>query len=137
MRRRFRPRLWMLLAAVAVAAMGADGAAMLLRRREHYRQLAAYHSSQASPLWQGDPGYFFPENLGPLFWHEQMRQKYEKAARHPWLRVEPNPPRPEAKSADLPPPLSEDLPGLGPPSEILPDPLPEEISPLATLDDFR
>jgi hypothetical protein len=27
-------------------------------------------------------------------WHEAMKQKYEHAARHPWLPVEPDPPYP-------------------------------------------
>jgi hypothetical protein len=30
-----------------------------------------------------------------MTWHEEMKQKYERAARYPWLPVEPDPPYPD------------------------------------------
>jgi hypothetical protein len=93
MRRGSRLQIRMLLVAVAVAAPGAEGA-VLLRRREHYRRLAAYHASRILPDY---PGFW---DLSRSFWHERMRQRYEHAARSPWLRVDPDPPGPFAEPTD-------------------------------------
>ena len=36
-----------------------------------------------------------PTTLTRRDWHRVLREKYEKAARSPWLSVAPDPPRPE------------------------------------------
>jgi hypothetical protein len=111
-------RRWMI--AVAVVAMGVwtlevasraqrhRSRAVAMREREMVARAAVCLSAGAA---QGDdchftvPDDFDPEtaHLSPyseryrrlLFYYRRMRQKYEMAARRPWLPVEPDPPLPQ------------------------------------------
>lgn len=123
-RRGFRIRIWMLmaLAAVSAVAMGGWRSTREFRRlkllSEEYAQRASRHAEyetvlkgiqttqEAGPRRDDvshDPamtreGYYSPLTLSRirdlLAYHTSLRQKYERAARYPWLPVEPDPPEP-------------------------------------------
>ena len=96
-----RLRLRTLKIAVAVAAV-IFGVEALRRRDRAFRERAAYHRA-----WVRNRGRFFsPIILLPPYdraysqdslkdWHRRMAEKYERAARRPWLPVEPDPPEPD------------------------------------------
>ncbi len=73
----------------------------MLARSVKYRQLAEsyatnenfYRAALSGEFRLGDPSY------GPIFkdrlnYSRSMREKYRRAARYPWLPVEPDPPEP-------------------------------------------
>jgi hypothetical protein len=87
-RLRFTVRGLMVAVAVGAAALGAWE---LMRRRENYAFRAALRSSMIDRrLAQGDPR----EDPKLRRWEGQMR-RYQRAARYPWLSVEPYPPEPK------------------------------------------
>jgi hypothetical protein len=94
--RRPRVRIWMLMVGVTVVTIPIG----LLARRDRLSRISAAHSAlvmkDAEPVEyrgvkRGRP--FWPTPLGE--WHLRMEQKYEHAARYPWLPVEPDPPQPK------------------------------------------
>jgi hypothetical protein len=95
-----RFRLRSLLIAVVVAAV-VLAAGVWGQRSLAYQRRAAYHRAQLQ-IWpelpySNDQQYreAFEAMLRRRRWHEVMADKYEHAARRPWLTVEPNPPEPE------------------------------------------
>jgi hypothetical protein len=110
---RMTTRRWMV--AVAVVALIAWG----IHRRNSFQRLAAWHRSQIFPpspglsvrisensapttrrWWIGEDGnvWLSAQLLRENSWHTQMAEKYRRAARYPWLPVEPDPPKPEPPS---------------------------------------
>ena len=89
-RARFTVR-WMMVA-VAIVAMGAATSG-LFARREEYQRRALTHELLAYFLRRGC------SNIAPqpsrASYHEELQLKYERAARFPWLAVEPDPPEPD------------------------------------------
>ena len=85
-----RFRLRTLMVAVVFAAVALGGFEML-RRRERFLALAAYHASRAVSLTRYY-SFFFPRKLP---WHLDMQRKYERAATRPWLPIAPDPPPPD------------------------------------------
>ena len=88
---------WM-MAAVAIAALAA-GAMRMGRRSPEYREAAEEHAicedfyrlALANESRMDDPSY--PATCrARLDYHRIMREKYEFAARYPWLPVAPDPP---------------------------------------------
>jgi hypothetical protein len=84
------------------------------RRKARFSALAGWHDRQTVCVFVGHPGpdgeYIWeatsrPKKLGdpPVSprqqrisaWHYQIAAKYYRAARNPWLPVEPDPPPPE------------------------------------------
>jgi hypothetical protein len=71
-----------------------------IERHNRFRRIAAHHQAEFEKLVRRLP----PEILygdcsdDPIMrrleWHESMRLKYERAARYPWLSVDPDPPPP-------------------------------------------
>jgi hypothetical protein len=113
-----RFRLRALMIAVAILALLAFGESMR-RRQERYLELAADHATmewgqairaqaaRATPpigvdgpgasllyYWGNDPKAVEQATI-LVEYHAAMRRKYERAARQPWLPVEPDPPEPE------------------------------------------
>jgi len=93
------PLRWLMsLVAVVAVVLGAAGWMLRLsaehrRRAYEYKNIITYKfyignrfGSQAAPLSLRDR-----RNL----WADEMRLKYERAADHPWLPVEPDPPEPK------------------------------------------
>jgi hypothetical protein len=92
---------------VAVAVVGL--LCLLEHRRREFASLAAYHGSKATVgaiFGSGSMGmkvtYVDPDgnvmtmdDLSVASWHEALAAKYRRAARYPWLPVEPDPPGPE------------------------------------------
>jgi hypothetical protein len=87
----------MLMAAVAVAAV----ACALLGRSARFwlaaashRRLALVGAARVNALIDGRPvAADIPTDKG--WWHKKLEYKYEHAARHPWLPVEPDPTEPK------------------------------------------
>jgi hypothetical protein len=81
---------------VAVAVVGILLGTMTVRRG-HSLRLATYHQGQVKRLYDqyGEAENFFGRASGGILWHSELQWKYERAARYPWLPVEPDPPEPE------------------------------------------
>jgi hypothetical protein len=93
---------------VVVAIVGISlGFEEIMRRRSEYRSRSEYHSDWVymhraqliSGLFRMQRGWL-PVVPGTnedvrLRYHREMARKYESASRYPWLRVEPDPPKPE------------------------------------------
>jgi len=86
----------MMLIAVAFVAV-CLGAAELGGRATRYSALADDYNAKERNSWiiaivmDGDC-VRYPSQWAPYY--AQLRDKYRKAARYPWLPVEPDPPRP-------------------------------------------
>ncbi len=100
---RMTTRRWMV--AVAIAGL----LCLLEYRRREFAALATYHGAKATAgaiIRRGSMGmkvtYVDPDgnvitmdDLGVARWHETLAAKYRRAARYPWLPVDPDPPGPE------------------------------------------
>jgi hypothetical protein len=90
----------LMLAVVIAAVVLAAGAWGL--KSVAYQRRAAYHRAQLR-IWPELP-YINAQQYSEAFeallrqrgWHEAMADKYERAARYPWLCVEPDPPEPSS-----------------------------------------
>ena len=109
---RLRPvrfRLWWMVVAVAVAALILWGETMR-RRRVTYEYRASIHATygrQFREAFEKQSLNVFAFQHGPVFaatptlrlkwaeYHENLSRKYERAARHPWETVPPDPTPPE------------------------------------------
>jgi hypothetical protein len=82
----------------------------IAERRLRFQRLAEYHLARStadivccvvlltdngkpSSLIEGSNGV--PTTLVRVAWHKALQEKYQGAARSPWLVVAPDPPRPE------------------------------------------
>jgi hypothetical protein len=90
-----KARLQILLGVTAGAVLVAAVALAHLRRleflrraREHAEQERRF-SDRTVKSWEG-----FVRDAGAAEYHARLRRKSERAARYPWLRVEPDPPEP-------------------------------------------
>jgi hypothetical protein len=119
-------RRWMI--AVAVVAVVRTGA-VLFRRHLALRRLADYHENMERRQARKVEGILELSRAAAApkdavaaradaatearfgDWHARIKEKYRRAARYPWLPVEPDPPKPEnpLKSEDL---HNVDVPGL-------------------------
>jgi hypothetical protein len=89
---RLRFTLRRLMVGMAVVA-GIFGSARWLHvRSRDYRNLAAYYGKQEMQSWVGRHRLRLTD-AGEKY--RRLRLKYERAARCPWLLVEPDPPEPE------------------------------------------
>jgi hypothetical protein len=88
---------WIIAVAVAVAV------ATIRARSERFRSLAEYHAARIARWSRGSDGRYrmYVDGRGELVtraasdWHSHLVEKYERAARYPWLLVEPDPPEPQ------------------------------------------
>jgi hypothetical protein len=112
---RMTTRRWMI--AVAVVALLIGAAVAIDRRSKRFARLAASHADVAMEHFStvmafgGDPPplqeieKYPPAAQGPvrylhraktlMLYHRALKEKYDRAARYPWLSVEPDPPEPE------------------------------------------
>ena len=81
-----------MMLAVAVVAIAAGGW-RLWELRKLYQRTALKHEVLSVLLREGHI-HFGPDPVRSDR-HEVLRVKYERAARHPWHPVEPDPPEPE------------------------------------------
>jgi cytochrome c-type biogenesis protein CcmH/NrfG len=102
---RLSTRHLLMLVTVAAIALGLDA---MRRRRAEFTSRMAYHSTQyrgrvrqlaVDRAWgmsagreAASPG---PIDRALVRYHFKMAEKYARAARYPWLSVEPDPPEPE------------------------------------------
>ena len=98
---RMTRRRWMVVVAVAALLLGAVA---ILRRRAHFQVLADYHAEMArharfdhGSIIRPNGAYVHIPLAAPSLvdYHEDMARKYERAARYPWVPVEPDPPEPK------------------------------------------
>ena len=104
---RMTTRRWMVVVAVVGWLMAtACGGYRLKQRRDHFLSQARLHEQNAATLmqvyetnrilrthWTRDD---YLSTLSRISgYHAAMARKYERAARYPWLPVEPDPPEPE------------------------------------------
>lgn len=93
---RFRIRT--LMVAVAIAALAIGSWAIVERRRGRFLQIASYHKDRSVSIRAVDYLGMSDEAQTQWTdienWHIQMTEKYEKAARIPWLPVGTDPPPP-------------------------------------------
>jgi hypothetical protein len=96
---------WRMMVAVALAGLAAGAAlrgAWYLWLSVKYRAVSEKHAALAksAPMARGHfpgPGgvYRDVERSSPeREYHLRLKQKYDQAAAHPWLPVEPDPPEP-------------------------------------------
>jgi hypothetical protein len=100
MRIRFKVHLLMVVVAIGAFAMAGP---TLVRRSNRFRALAEDQAeAEAMSLAYADDAR--GEGRAPqrvargeqmADYHRRLRIKYERAARYPWLRFEPDPPEPE------------------------------------------
>jgi hypothetical protein len=109
---RFTVRRMMVVVAVAAVALTLLAGVLRDRRRSQYLRLAAFHEREGSRIaemldmegrsrrmWmKPDPASnrWLAVPREEVEYRVQMRRKYECAAAHPWLSVEPDPPIPTA-----------------------------------------
>jgi hypothetical protein len=89
---RMTTRRWMIAAAVVAVMLAPDIAAALFRRHLALRQRAAYHE-EIEKLAKAAAQV--RANAAIRDRHARLKEKYWRAARYPWLPVEPDPPEPE------------------------------------------
>jgi hypothetical protein len=94
---RMTTRRWMVAVAVVAMLMGeADIAQRLRRRRDEFVSRAQWHGEIVATWnarWRpAPPG---AATLRLMDYHGSLARKYERAARYPWLPVEPDPREPE------------------------------------------
>jgi hypothetical protein len=82
---RMTTRRWMIMIAVVAIVLGAIA---IDERRDRFRQLAAYHDRVVQAL---RPPYVPQVNPRRVAYHRDLAAKYERAARYPWLPLEPEP----------------------------------------------
>jgi hypothetical protein len=86
---RMTTRRWMIVVAVVGIALG------MIERHERFRWIAVRHRGNVPKNLPGIKPVGMEDKVWRLFeWHESMARKYERAARYPWLPVEPDPPEP-------------------------------------------
>jgi hypothetical protein len=126
-----RLRIWMLMALVGVSGVAMGGGAALKRRRDEFHRTASFHRERVARIGYGDSfGVAWFDSRGRFLtrpqseWHAAMAAKYEYAADHPWLRVEPDPPMPGPGDPDPIP-----LPPFPPPVPPPPPPPPPLSTP--------
>lgn len=98
---RMTTRRWMI--AVAVVALACATTILIMERRERFARIARQHSGVFPPFAFADMAIATEpkrERLNlwsrcVMVWHAEMAQKYQYAARYPWLPVEPDPREPE------------------------------------------
>src|SRR4051812_38931326 len=102
---RFRIRTVMI--AVAVAGIGFGSGVSLHRRSVRLQTLADHHGSEAYVVQiRGANGRDVgelpmlsindvPINRGLADWHLELRDKYRRAAKRPWLPIQPDSPAPK------------------------------------------
>jgi hypothetical protein len=101
-----RPRFTVrrLMVVVALAALLLGVIAGVENRRRSFLSLVDAHRAGMIAWEEGDPSETSRErfdlsgrkvSLKDHRWHLQMAEKYERAARYPWLPVAPDPPAPE------------------------------------------
>jgi hypothetical protein len=80
---------------VAVAACGAWGVKLWRLARE-YAALAQMHTDWDSTYrWLPEKPHWFAKSMVlKAYYHDAMARKWERAARYPWLPVEPDAPEP-------------------------------------------
>ena len=111
-----------IMAVVAVIAI-VTGGVIMIKRREAYRIRAAFHASQEQVAagrlrhWSDEAAQLAgsPGNVNPavadhnpqlvlemvnysrnrVAHHRRLKDKYERAARYAWLRIDPDPPSPD------------------------------------------
>lgn len=81
---RFRVRTMMVVVATVAIVLGAKVG--LMRRADHFHQLAEYHKYQAMRYVLNDPHGN---------WHWDMARKYRSAKKRPYLPVAPDQPKPK------------------------------------------
>jgi hypothetical protein len=96
-------RRWMSAVAI-VAIVVVTG--MLIQRSRSYASLASFHAEAEKECWrmleasegrQLDPEDrkdWIAHTRGVLRYHARMARNYRRAARYPWLPLEPDPPNP-------------------------------------------
>jgi hypothetical protein len=90
---RFRFTMRRLMVVVLAVSLTIGMGVMLLRRAEYRRRAIGWEDIARLDL--ASQLGFDPEVSRRLFIHcDGLRQKYEDAASHPWLSVEPDPPSP-------------------------------------------
>jgi hypothetical protein len=98
---RMTTRRWMAVVLVASLLLGV---LVMSRRAAHFMRLAAFHKQAAIkiPRWvirvnaRGDRlSHAASPEQRLLDYHRKLAHKYENAAQHPWLPVEPDPAEPE------------------------------------------
>ena len=76
---------------VAIVGLVLAGVIDARRRRERFLRIADFHERRSPNGYAG----FYLVPLSPTDeWHDQMGQKYRRAAARPWLPVAPDPPAP-------------------------------------------
>jgi hypothetical protein len=99
---RMTTRRWMVAVAVVALLMGIVGEVIreLRLTRRHHEWANGYRLAEA--INRGDrvalPGGMTVQSAGSprlADYYAEMRWKYERASRYPWLSVEPDPPQPE------------------------------------------
>jgi hypothetical protein len=87
---RMTTRRWMV--AMVIVAVALEGT---MERRNRFRKITDYHRAESKKLASRLKCFAMTElDWQPIEWHEWMRLKYDRAARYPWLPLEPDPPRP-------------------------------------------
>ncbi len=110
---RMTTRRWMVV--VAVVALAISGGLRLKQRRDYFLSLARSHeqkmpsSTAEGKAWKSRFGSTsrisseeimllgrdFDRLMNRADYHASLARKYRRAARFPWLSVEPDPPEPE------------------------------------------
>jgi hypothetical protein len=96
-------RRWMTVVAIVAVVVGIR---LLIQRSRSYASLASFHAEAEKECWQileaSESKQFDPADRkdwtaharGVLRYHARMARNYRRAARYPWLPVEPDPPEP-------------------------------------------
>ncbi|MDB5352076.1 MAG: hypothetical protein JWN86_3323 [Planctomycetota bacterium] len=89
---RFTVRRMMVVVAIVAACLG-----WIVERHARFRRLSASHMSQAiEASGPDDPFHIALKIPSPEEeWRIGLAAKYARAARYPWLPVEPDPPEPK------------------------------------------
>lgn len=84
-----------MMVAVAIVAVCTRLGNLIVKRERFLWTAVSHRANLPKDMPRTKPDGMEDKVWGPIEWHQSMARKYEFAANHPWLSVDPDPPEPK------------------------------------------